>query len=40
MALSISFVDEQKTMTDADIDGFMNKIMRRYETDLSAEIRK
>jgi phenylalanyl-tRNA synthetase beta chain len=40
MALSFSFVDEQKTMTDADIDGFMNKIMRRYETDLSAEIRK
>jgi phenylalanyl-tRNA synthetase beta chain len=40
MALSFSFVDEQKTMTDADIDGFMNKIMRRYETELSAEIRK
>jgi phenylalanyl-tRNA synthetase beta chain len=40
MALSFSFVDAQKTLTDSDIDGYMNKIMRRYETEVNAEIRK
>ena len=40
MALSFTFVDEQKTMTDTDIDGFMQKIIGRYEKELMAEIRK
>lgn len=40
MALSFSFVDAQKTLTDSDIDGYMNKIMHRYETEVNAEIRK
>ena len=40
MALSFVFLDEQKTLTDKEIDGWMNKIMTTLEKDLQAEIRK
>lgn len=40
MAISFTFLDEEKTMTDKDIDGMMNKIIGTYEKELGAEIRK
>jgi phenylalanyl-tRNA synthetase beta chain len=40
MAVSFTFSDEEKTMTDKDIDGMMNKIISQYEKELSAEIRR
>jgi len=40
MAVSFTFLDETKTLTDVEIDGFMKKIIAVYEKDLSAEIRK
>lgn len=40
MAISYTFVDEEKTLTDKDIDGMMSKIINTYEKELQAEIRK
>ena len=40
MAISFTFLDEEKTMTDKDIDSMMNKIIAAYEKELGAEIRK
>ena len=40
MAVSFTFLDESKTLTDVEIDTFMQKIIASYEKDLSAEIRK
>ena len=40
MAVSFTFLDEEKTMTDKEIDGMMNKIISCYEKELNAEIRK
>jgi len=40
LAVSFSFLDEEKTMTDNDIDAMMNKIKASYEKELNAEIRK
>ncbi len=40
MAISFTFLDEEKTLTDTEIDGMMNKIMTAMEKDLNAEIRK
>ena len=40
MALSFTFIDEQKTLTDQEIEGFMQKIIASYEKQVSAEIRK
>lgn len=40
MAISFTFLDEEKTMTDKEIDGMMNKIIGAYEKELNAEIRK
>ena len=40
MAISFTFLDEEKTMTDKEIDGMMNKIIASYEKELNAEIRK
>jgi phenylalanyl-tRNA synthetase beta chain len=40
LAVSFTFLDEEKTPTDKDIDGMMNKIMNALEKDLQAEIRK
>jgi phenylalanyl-tRNA synthetase beta chain len=40
MAVSFTFLDEEKTLTDKEIDGWMNNIMSALEKDLLAEIRK
>jgi len=40
MAISFTFLDEEKTLTDKEIDGMMNKIIGAYEKELGAEIRK
>jgi phenylalanyl-tRNA synthetase beta chain len=40
MAISFTFLDEEKTLTDKEIDGWMNRIMTALEKDLNAEIRK
>jgi phenylalanyl-tRNA synthetase beta chain len=40
MAVSFTFLDEDKTLTDTEIDGMMSTIMRSFEKELSAEIRK
>lgn len=39
-ALSFALQDEQKTLTDAEIDNVMNKLMKAYEEKLGAVIRK
>ena len=40
MAVSFTFLDENKTLTDVEIDSFMQQIVSGYETALQAEIRK
>jgi phenylalanyl-tRNA synthetase beta chain len=40
LAISFTFLDEEKTLTDKEIDGMMSKIMDALEKDLKAEIRK
>jgi phenylalanyl-tRNA synthetase beta chain len=40
MAVNFTFLDEEKTMTDSEIDGMMNKLIGAYEKELGAEIRK
>jgi phenylalanyl-tRNA synthetase beta chain len=40
LAVSFMFQDDEKTLTDREIDAMMSKIMRTLEQDLSAEIRK
>ncbi|MES2848935.1 MAG: phenylalanine--tRNA ligase subunit beta, partial [Bacteroidota bacterium] len=40
MAISFTFLDEEKTMTDKDIDAMMGRIISSYEKELNAEIRK
>lgn len=40
MAISFTFLDREKTLTDKEIDGMMGKIMAALEKDLGAEIRK
>lgn len=40
MAISFTFQDDEKTLTDKEIDGMMNKIIATYEKELNAEIRK
>lgn len=40
LAVSFTFLDEEKTLTDKEIDGWMSKIMAAFEKDLQAEIRK
>lgn len=40
MAINFTFLDEEKTLTDKEIDGWMNNIMSTLEKDLGAEIRK
>ena len=40
MAVSFTFLDDEKTMTDSEIDSMMNKIIGAYEKELNAEIRK
>jgi phenylalanyl-tRNA synthetase beta chain len=40
MAISFTFLDEEKTLTDKEIDSMVNKIIQSFEKELSAEIRK
>ena len=40
MAVSLTFLDEEKTMTDKEIDTMVTKIIEAYEKELKAEIRK
>jgi len=40
LAVSFTFQDPEKTLTDKEIDEWMNKIMLSFEKDLKAEIRK
>lgn len=39
-AVSFTFLDEEKTLTDKEIDGMMSRIMTTMEKELNAEIRK
>lgn len=40
MAINFTFLDEEKTMTDKDIDGMVNKLITVYEKELGAVVRK
>jgi phenylalanyl-tRNA synthetase beta chain len=40
LAVNFTFLDEEKTLTDKEIDGWMQKIMTSMEKELGAEIRK
>jgi phenylalanyl-tRNA synthetase beta chain len=40
MAISFTFSDEEKTLTDKEIDNMMSKIISSYEKELHADIRK
>jgi phenylalanyl-tRNA synthetase beta chain len=40
MAINFIFQDEEKTLTDHEIDEWMKSIMTKFEKDLQAEIRK
>jgi len=40
LAINITFLDEEKTLTDKEIDEMMNRLMSILEKDLKAEIRK
>ncbi len=40
LAVNVTFLDEEKTLTDKEIDGWMNKIISTLERNIGAEIRK
>ncbi len=40
LAISFTFSDEEKTLTDKEIDGWINRIITTVEKELQAEIRK
>jgi len=40
MAMSFTFLDEEKTMTDTEIDSMVSKLIQSFEKELGAEIRK
>jgi phenylalanyl-tRNA synthetase beta chain len=40
MAVNFTFLDEEKTLTDKEIDSWMSTIMTTLEKELNAEIRK
>ncbi len=40
LAVNFTFLDEEKTLTDKEIDNWMSKIMQALEKNLGAEIRK
>lgn len=40
LAVNVTFLDEEKTLTDKEIDGWMQKIMTTLERRLGAEIRR
>ncbi|MBA2498847.1 MAG: phenylalanine--tRNA ligase subunit beta [Chitinophagaceae bacterium] len=39
LAISFTFIDKEKTLTDKEIDGWMQKLINVLEKDVSAEIR-
>ena len=39
MALSFTFSDKEKTLTDSETEGMMKRIIKSIEKELSAEIR-
>lgn len=40
MAISFLFADEEKTLTDKEVDAMITKLIQGFESDLAAEIRK
>ena len=40
MAVNFTFLDEEKTLTDKEIEGMMNKLIGSFEKEIGAEIRK
>ncbi|MBS1641272.1 MAG: phenylalanine--tRNA ligase subunit beta [Bacteroidetes bacterium] len=40
MAINFTFLDEEKTLTDKEIDAMMNKLIDSFTKELNAEIRK
>lgn len=40
LAISFTFLDKEKTLTDKEIDGMIKKIILTFESELAAEIRK
>jgi phenylalanyl-tRNA synthetase beta chain len=40
MAVNFTFLDEEKTLTDKEIEGMMNKLIQSFEKEIGAEIRK
>ena len=40
MAVNFTFIDEEKTLTDKEIDTMMTKLISTFENELNAEIRK
>ena len=40
MAISFLFSDDEKTLTDKEVDGMVAKLIQGFETELAAEIRK
>jgi phenylalanyl-tRNA synthetase beta chain len=40
LAISFTFMDDEKTLTDKEIDQMMSAIMKTFESELNAEIRK
>jgi phenylalanyl-tRNA synthetase beta chain len=40
LAVSFTFMDDEKTMTDKEVDGMVNKLIQSFEKELGAEIRK
>ena len=40
MAISFTFSDDEKTLTDKEVDGMVSRLVQGFEADLSAEIRK
>ena len=40
IAINFTFIDEEKTLTDKEIDTMVNKLIQTFEQELTAEIRK
>jgi len=40
MAISFTFSDDEKTLTDKEVDGMVQKLVQGFENELAAEIRK
>ena len=40
MAISFLFADDEKTLTDKEVDGMVSKLIQGFESELAAEIRK